>query len=79
MWTVRAPEEKNTKISENVGIERLEPFYTLQGNKENQEPTSHPQALLVLKETREQLGRLEPRDHKVKKEKRDRMELEHQE
>ena len=46
--------------------------------RENLEPTSHFQALLVLKETREQLGRLEPRDHRVQKEKRDRMELGHQ-
>ena len=54
-------------------------FYTSKENRENKEPTSHSQALLVLKETREQLGRLEPRDHRVQKEKRDRMELGQQE
>ena len=45
-------------------------FYTSKENRENKEPTSHSQALLVLKETREQLERLEPRDHRVPKEKK---------
>ena len=69
----------STKISKKAGIERFDSFYTLQGNKENQVPTSHSQAPLVQKETREQLGRLERRDHRVPKEKKDRMELGHQE
>ena len=69
----------STKISKKAGIERFDSFYTLQGNKENQVPTSHSQALVVRKETREQLGRLEPRDHRVPKEKKDRIELGHQE
>ena len=60
-------------------MERFDSFYTLQGNKENQVPTNHSQAPLVQKETREQLGRLERRDHRVPKEKKDRMELGHQE
>ena len=46
--------------------------------RENLEPTSHFQALMVLKETREQLGILEPRDHKAQKEIRDAMDLRHQ-
>ena len=69
----------STKISQKAGIELFDSFYTLQGNKENQVPTSHSQAPLVQKETREQLGRLERRDHRVPKEKKDRMELGHQE
>ena len=69
----------STKVSKKAGIERFDSFYTLQGNKENQVPTSHSQAPLVQKETREQLGRLERRDHRVPKEKKDRMELGHRE
>ena len=69
----------STKVSKKAGIERFDSFYTLQGNKENQVPTNHSKAPLVQKETREQLGRLERRDHRVPKEKKVRMELGHQE